>query len=158
MAFVGAGGGYVEVGGVVLADVRFPSELAGRVVSVLTSRAVTFLLEAPEAVYAAPGVKERMRAIFAGTSWSTDGDGGVEDILGAIVACPGLEEVSFGKVAIFHSATPVPDLAAEIGPEVGALPNSVIGLDGHAGEIYLRAVTKAGRRGGRRLVPPHPDG
>lgn len=150
--FVGAGGGYVELGGTVLADVRFPSELAARVASVLTTHDVTFILEAPEAVYGPPGVKARMRAIFSDSSWSTDGEGGVGDILDAIVECPSLAEVSFGKVAIFHSVTPVPELAEAIGPEVGALPNSVTGLSGHAGEIYLRAVTKAD---GMEVVASH---
>jgi Cof subfamily protein (haloacid dehalogenase superfamily) len=141
--FVGAGGGYVEIDGAVLSDVRFPRELADRVVSVLTSHAATFLLEAPEAVYAPVGTAERLRSLFGSTSWSAEEQSGVNDIVDAVVTPDVLDGVSFGKVAIFHSATPVPVLADLIGPEVGALPNSITGLSGHSGEIYLRGVTKA---------------
>ena len=45
------------------------------------------------------------------------------------------QEVGLGR--------PVDDLAQMIGPRVGALPNSVTGLSGFGGEIYLRGVNKA---------------
>lgn len=142
--FVGAGGGYVEIGGEVLADVRFPEAVAARTVGVLTDHDVTFLLEAPESVYAPLGTPERMRVALSATNWTDDrGGGGADDILESIITRERLDEVSFGKIAIFHSPTPLPELVALIGPEVGALPNSITGLSGHSGEIYLHGLTKA---------------
>lgn len=137
-----AAGGYVEIDGEILRDIRFPADLAGRVAEVLTSHDVTFILEAPEAVYALVGVKETMRNLL-GSTWGSRSQDGIDDVLDPIVACESLDDVSFGKVAVFSSALPVERLAVEIGPEVGPLPNSVTGLRGHAGEIYLRGVNKA---------------
>ena len=66
--FVAAAGGYVELGGKVLADHRFPAELAAQMVSLLDEHDVAYLLEAPEAVYGPPGVDRRLAALLSGTS------------------------------------------------------------------------------------------
>lgn len=55
---VAAAGGYVEIGGTILADTRFPTDLAAQVVTVLTSYDVTFILEAPQALYGPVGIRE----------------------------------------------------------------------------------------------------
>ena len=139
---VGAAGGYVEIGGTILADTRFPKDLAAQVVTVLTSYDVAFILEAPEAVYGPVGIKERMRDILGRTLGSVSQDG-VNDILKPLRDSHDLSAHPFGKVTIFSSPVPVDELARMIGQLVGALPNSVTGLSGHAGEIYLRGVNKA---------------
>ncbi len=46
---VAGGGSYAEVDGAVLADRRFPADLAWRLVSVLNAHDVAYLLEAPDA-------------------------------------------------------------------------------------------------------------
>lgn len=140
---VGAAGGYVEIGGSVLADTRFPMDLAARVIDVLTSYDVGFILEAPHALYGPEGIRERVQAVLGRTFGAAGSDAAVNDILAPLRASQDLSEHSFGKVTIFSSPIPVDDLAAMIGPLVGALPNSVTGLSGHAGEIYLRGVNKA---------------
>ena len=148
---VGAAGGYVEIDGTVLADRRFPEDLASQVVTVRTSHDVTFLLEAPEAVYGPVGIRERMRTILDRTLGPA-GSTGVNDILDGVRATDNLRDHSFGKVTVFGSPIPVGELAQMIGPLVGTLPNSVTGLRGHAGEIYLRDVDKAG---GMALAASH---
>lgn len=140
---VGAGGGYVEIGGTVLADTRFPSDLAEQVVSVLTSVDATFILEAPEALYGPVGIRERMHDMLMQTLGAAGAQDAADDILQPIQASADLSGRSFGKVNVFDSPVPVEDLARMIGPLVGALPNSITGLGGHAGEIHLRAVNKA---------------
>ncbi|MHA6512844.1 HAD family hydrolase [Tessaracoccus sp. Z1128] len=62
---VGAAGGYVEIGSTVLSDIRFPESLASEVVRVLTSYDVTFILEAPQALYGPVGIRERLRGLLA---------------------------------------------------------------------------------------------
>lgn len=140
---VGTAGGYVEVGGTILADTRFPEDLAAHVVTVLTSYDVGFILEAPRALYGPVGIRERLRDILGRTLGSSGSQDAVDDILRPLLEGHDLGEHSFGKVTIFSSPIPVDDLAEMIGPLVGALPNSVTGLSGHAGEIHLRGVNKA---------------
>ena len=140
---VGAAGCYIEIGRTVLADTRFPDELAARVVAVLTSYDVAFILEAPEALYGPVGIGERLRAILMQTMGTAGHQDGVNDILRPLRALPDLAGHSFGKVSIFDSPVPVVELARMIGPLVGALPSSITGLDVHAGEIHLPQVNKS---------------
>lgn len=140
---IGAAGGYVEIGGAVLADTRFPKDLAAQAVSVLMSYDAAFILEAPQALYGPIGIEERMRYILGQTLGSAFSEEGANDILEPLRASEDLSEYSFGKVTVFDSPIPVDHLAQMIGPLVGALPNSVTGLSGHSGEIFLRGVNKA---------------
>lgn len=140
---VGAAGGYVEIGGMTLSDVRFPEDLAARVVRVLMAHDVAFILEAPAALYGPVGIRERMRDLLVPTLGSAGFQEAVDDILGPLRASEDLNQYSFGKVSVFSSPIPVDQLARMIGPLVGALPNSVTGLAGHAGEIHLPGVHKA---------------
>ena len=140
---VAAAGGYVEIDGTILADTRFPEDLAARAVTVLTSYDIAFILEAPEAVYGPVGIRERIREILGQTFGSAGARDMASDILNPLRATNQLSGQSFGKVSVFSSPIPVDDLAQMIGPRVGALPNSVTGLSGFGGEIYLRGVNKA---------------
>ena len=140
---VGAAGGYVEIGDTVLADTRFPQGLADQAVRLLASYDVTFILEAPEALYGPVGVRERLRELLGRALGEAGSSDAVNDILRPLREKEDLRGHSFGKVTIFGSPLPVDDLARRIGPAVCALPNSVTGLGGHAGEIHLRGVNKA---------------
>lgn len=143
-------GGYVEVGGQVLADVRFPAELARRTAAVLAAAETLFLLEAPDELFSVPGANERIRAIFASVLWSA-GDG-PEELLATLRTPDDLSSCSFGKVSVIDAPVAVAELATAIGPEIGALPNSITGLGGHAGELYQIGVDKAV---GIRIVEAH---
>ncbi|MDQ4503135.1 HAD hydrolase family protein [Sinomonas sp. ASV322] len=142
---VAAAGGYVEFDGEVLADRRFPADVAARVVSVLDSHGVAYVLEAPERVYGPLGVDIRLESLLAGLFPSTgDGDQkGQLDILAALEMSADLSAASFGKVSCFGSPVPVSELAAEMGPGVGVVASSLAGMDGSAGEFYQLGVHKA---------------
>jgi len=139
---VAAAGAYVEVGGRVLLDRRFPAPLAARVVAVLDRYDVAYLLEAPDALHGPPGVDERLAALLAG-HLGGDGHEGPVDILAVLRMSADLSDVSFGKVTCFGSQVPVADLAAQVGDEVAALPSSIPGMGDSSGEIFLADITKA---------------
>ncbi|MGC3955295.1 MAG: HAD hydrolase family protein [Propionicimonas sp.] len=138
-----AAGGYVEIDGEVLRDVRFPAELARRTAAVLVRDRASFLLEAPDAVYSSVASARRVQALFTSPSWPADDIDGVDDLLAALRPTDDLGGQSFSKVSVFDSPVPVTAMAEEIGAEVGALPNSVTGLSGHAGELYRLGVDKS---------------
>jgi hydroxymethylpyrimidine pyrophosphatase-like HAD family hydrolase len=143
--FVAAAGGYVELGGKVLADQRFPAELAARLVSLLDEHDVAYLLEAPEAVYGPPGVDRRLAALLIGHLRSSDHPDreGPRDILDALRMSVDLTGASFGKITCFDSPVPVTSIAEQIGPEIGVLPSSIPDMGDSAGEIYLSWIHKA---------------
>lgn len=136
-------GCYVELGGEVLSDIRFPAGLAARTTAVLISQDVSFVLEAPAALFSSVSAAERVRALFTSPSWPGDPQDGTDELLAALHASDDLTGCSFAKVAIFDSALSVTTLAALIGPEVGDLPDSVTDLSGHAGELFLRGMDKS---------------
>jgi Cof subfamily protein (haloacid dehalogenase superfamily) len=142
---VAAAGGYVEVDGRVLVDRRFPPELAARVVRLLDAHRAAYVLEAPEGLLGPPGVDRRLTELLGRYLGSVEAGGreGPVDILDVLVMAEDLEDASFGKVTVFESPVPVPVLAEELGPDVGALPSSIPGMGGSAGELYLTGVHKA---------------
>ncbi|MCV2395736.1 Cof-type HAD-IIB family hydrolase [Actinotalea sp. M2MS4P-6] len=149
--FVGGAGAYVEVGGTVLADRRFPADLAARAVEVLDAHDVAYLLEAPDVLHGAVGVDERLAVHFAARF--PDATSPVpHDILDRLVLSADLTTASFGKITCFDSSTPIPALVEEMGPQVAALPASIPGLGERAGEIYLVGVHKGI---GMRLAAEH---
>lgn len=143
--FVAAAGGYVEIGGQVLADVRFPADLASKAVTLLDEHDVAYLLEAPEAVYGPPGVDRRLADLLAGHLRSTDSPEreGPLDILAALRMADDLTGASFGKITCFDSPEPIAALADQIGPGIAALPSSIPDMGDSAGELYLPSVHKA---------------
>ena len=143
--FVAAAGGYVELGGEVLADNRFPGDLATRAVSLLDEYDVAYLLEAPEAVYGPTGVDRRLARLLLGHLRSSDHPDreGPRDILDALRMSDDLSGASFGKVTCFDSPVPIASIAEQIGPELGVLPSSIPDMGDSAGELYLSWIHKA---------------
>jgi len=138
---VAAAGGYVEVDEEILSDRRFSADLAAKTLSVLQKYDVTYVLEAPTAIYGPPGSRERIHGILFG---AFPGDGqGPSDILAPLQMHNDLSDYSFGKVTIFDSSVPVPVLAEEIGTHIAALPSSITGLKDRAGELYIPGVDKS---------------
>jgi Cof subfamily protein (haloacid dehalogenase superfamily) len=142
---VAAAGGYVEVGGVVLVDTRFPAELADRAVRVLDRHGVAYLLEAPDVLLGPSRVEPRLRELLGEHLDPADPDDveGPEDALAALRTADLLGGASFGKITVVESPVPVEVLAQEMEPEVGALPSSIPGMGGSAGELHLVGVHKA---------------
>jgi Cof subfamily protein (haloacid dehalogenase superfamily) len=142
--FVGGAGAYVEVGGRVLADVRFPVDAAARAVEVLDAHDAAYILEGPDLLLARPGTDERLAALFAARVPGLAGEvGGGADILARLTMSDDLTGASFGKVTCFDGDVPIDLLAAEIGPGIAALPSSIVELGDAAGELYLASMHKA---------------
>lgn len=141
--FVGGAGAYVEIDGCVLADVRFPVDLAARAVEVLDAHGAAYILEGPEALFAPPGTDARLARLFEARvpGMARAGAGG-GDILARLQMPGDLRGASFGKVTCFDGGLPIDALAAEIGPEVTALPSSIVELGEAAGEVFLVGMDK----------------
>lgn len=142
--FVGGAGAYVEVDGRVLADVRFPAELAARAVEVLDAHDAAYILEGPDALLARPGTDARLAELFASRvpAMARNGRGGA-DILARLTMRADLSGASFGKVTCFDGEAPIDVLVAEIGAQIAALPSSIVELGDAAGELYLAGMHKA---------------
>jgi len=131
-----AAGGYAEIDGQVLADRRFPAELGAEVASTLTAADATFFLEAPDRVLTSPASARRLEGFLGHVL----GPGEPEPTLEVHQDLTGC---SFSKVSVQDGPMPVDQLAEELGPQVGALPNSITGRAGSSGELYLAGVDKS---------------
>jgi Cof subfamily protein (haloacid dehalogenase superfamily) len=141
---VGAAGGYVELNGEVLADRRFPAELASRAVDLLHTHNVAYILEAPEAVYTAPGMLARFKSLLTGDGGRASGVGKTgHDILNAIRTSENPAAELFGKITCFDSAVPMISIADQLGSEVGLVPSSLAAFGDRAGELFLADVNKS---------------
>lgn len=148
-----AAGGYIEVDDQVLCDIRFPADVAERTVDVLDENDVTYVLEAPEAVFGPAGMHGRIRKLLNGTVWSTNPRDESSDLLSALHTMSDMADPSFGKAVVLESPTAtVDELAAEIGDPVAPITISVQDITGNAGELYLRNVNKSS---GIALVAEH---
>ncbi|MBK8462236.1 MAG: HAD family phosphatase [Nigerium sp.] len=137
---IGLAGGYIELDGRVLTDTVFSPELAATTVSVLDEHGVHYTLEASDGLYAsAPGL-DALRAI-GGLVGPTFSDFPI--ILRTLRVSDMTPPPPFGKVVCWQAPMATRDLAGRIGPDVTGLPSSLPWHDGHAGEIFLAAVTKA---------------
>ena len=143
--FVAAAGGYVEIGGKVLADHRFPAELATQAVALLDEHDVAYLLEAPDAVFGPLGVDRRLASLLIGHLRSSDHPDreGPRDILDALRMAGDLSGASFSKITCFDSPVPLASIAEQLGPEVAVLPSSIPDMGDSAGELYLSWIHKA---------------
>jgi Cof subfamily protein (haloacid dehalogenase superfamily) len=134
----------VFVGGEVLADRRFPPELASRVIEVLDGHGVGYVLESPEALLGRPGVDERLHRLIETLLRPAGHDhGGPQDILAVLQMTDDLRGRAFGKVVFFDSPVPGPALAAELGEAVHLERSSIPGMGDSGGEISVAGVDKA---------------
>lgn len=148
---VASAGAWIRVGEQQLTDLRFPEELGRRAVDVLLRREVPFVLETPEALVCTPRSAQELRSRARPTSPVEGLGNGSQDLITAITVPADPSSCSFAKISLWGSSHHVEDLAAEIGPEVGALPNS-ISPGAASGELHLRSIDKAD---GVRLVAEH---
>ncbi|WP_233549689.1 HAD hydrolase family protein [Cellulomonas rhizosphaerae] len=138
---VASAGCWVEVDGTLLADTRFPPDLAQEVVAVLLGHDAAFVLEAPDGLYGPLGVDDRLRALLG-----TDADDerhGSDDFLRALQMLDDLSGTSFAKVTYLAATAPWTELLRLLGPRVGFVPSSIVEAHDFAGELYLVDVHKA---------------
>ncbi|GAA3808238.1 HAD hydrolase family protein [Cellulomonas soli] len=140
---VAGAGAYVEIGGHVLKDVRFPARLAARTVQVLDEHDAAYVLEAPDRLLGPPGVRDRADRAFAALQADREPRAGRLDFLDTLEARDDLSEASFGKVTVLVSRTPIVELGRAVGPGVATITSSIPGMGTSAGEIYLADIHKA---------------
>ncbi|MGP9537696.1 HAD hydrolase family protein [Brachybacterium sp. AOP43-C2-M15] len=148
---VASAGGWIRVGDELLLDRRFPEELGRRTVELLLHHDVPFVLETPDALLCTPRSARELRRRSRPAPPAEGLGRGLEDLLDAIVMPEDPAACSFAKISVWGSPVPVERLASEIGPEVGALPNSIEAGAG-SGELHLASVDKAD---GVRRVAEH---
>lgn len=147
-------GGHIRIGEELLRDVRFPAALARRTVEVLEAHGAAYALEAPEALWCSASSADRLERRRRGAPVPSAGElgRGFADILEAISVPEDPAAVSFAKISVWSSPVPIEQLAAEVGPEIGALPNSISEDGRGSGELHLAEVDKAD---GLRLAADH---
>ena len=128
-----AAGGYVLIDGEVLADKRFPEDVASRAVDVLNAYDGTYILESPNNVYVRTAAEERLRHMFLSYS----------DMLDRLRVRDDLHGISFSKITVVHSLAPIVDVGREIGDAVQILPSSIQDRGESSGEIQPSDVNKA---------------
>lgn len=128
-----AAGGYVLIDGQVLADRRFPRDLAEKSLAVLDSHDGSYILESPEFVYVLASGEERLRELFRTH----------KDMLDRLKVLDSLNAVEFSKITVLRSRKPIVELAVQIGDGIQALPGSVEDWGTSSGELQLADVNKA---------------
>jgi Cof subfamily protein (haloacid dehalogenase superfamily) len=140
---VASAGAYVEVGGKVLMDRRFPAEMAARTLAALDAHDAIYVLESPEALHVRASAEPRLREIIE-SHFSQRPDGrktGSSAILGSLAPIP--EDPSFAKISVFEAPVSVGSIAGEIGEDVAVVENSIADEGRHTGELFRRGISKA---------------
>ncbi|MGO1593107.1 MAG: HAD hydrolase family protein [Ancrocorticia sp.] len=129
-----AAGGYVQIGGTVLRDQRYSEALTRRALEVLDRYEGVYILEHPEYVCCTASGEARLRELFRTHT----------DMLDRLKVVDSLATVRPSKITVLFSDRPIREVAAEIGPEVRAMPGSVEDLGTVSGELQLSVVDKFG--------------
>jgi Cof subfamily protein (haloacid dehalogenase superfamily) len=133
--FVASAGAYVEIEGEVIADERFPSWLAKRLLEELDENSVAYIVENAEELFLPRRYQHLLpRALKA--------YGGEEsDVI--IEIADSFDDITFAKVICFGRGLPLRQILSPLGTAVSSVPNSIPDLGGGAGEVYQTHITKA---------------
>ncbi|WP_061965196.1 HAD-IIB family hydrolase [Demequina aurantiaca] len=137
---VGAAGAYVTIGGQVLSDVRFPTDLARRTLDALEAHDMLYIIENAEGLYTRPhavGLIARARIAF----WGPDDPSAPRHP--PITAADDPHRLTFAKIVSLGGDIDLSDLAREVGPEVAVVPTAIQDIGAGAGEIYQAHINKA---------------
>ena len=134
--YVCSAGAYAVLGEQILLDIRFPLDLAARVVAVLDKHGTHYILESPEGLFAGQGDADMLNRARHAYDPERRSDEQIQE-LGAS------QHVDFAKVVCLGGDTPLVEVAREIGPEVAIVPTAIPEVGEGAGEIYLAHITKA---------------
>ncbi|MFT3861477.1 HAD hydrolase family protein [Micropruina sp.] len=140
---VAAAGGYVELDGMVLADRRFPADLARRAVELLEANDAVYILEGPDAAYVTSQGRDRLRRLITQGEQAANFGKAADGILGPLQITDDPASETFAKITCFQLAVPSAELAARLGPEVDVVPSSIGSLGERAGEFFLAGVDKS---------------
>lgn len=140
---VAAAGGYVEVDGEVLADRRFPAEVAARTIALLDENDAVYILEGPDAVYVGPGMKHRLTLLLTGDEHGPSFGEAADGILAPLQVSDDPASESFAKITCFDAAVATSWIGAQLAPEVAVVPSSIGSLGERGGEFFLSGVDKS---------------
>lgn len=144
---IAAAGGYVEVGGEVLAHHNVPIEEVRRVVDYFDDRGIDYFLESNSGLYGCANSQARMRQLFFGSVRNDDvlaelqrGLGGFID---SLVVGADTNRTDINKVFFLDSDTPLEAIRAELAGTFDVIPATVPMLGPNSGELSLAGVHKA---------------
>ena len=155
---VAAAGGYVEVGGTVLAHLTIPVDQLLRLTAFLDAHDVDYLLESNDGLFGSPGVQARMRRRFL--SMATDEDvlaeleRGMGSFLDRVVVGADPATLRINKVTFLGAGLTLDEIRAELGDAFDVVPSSVAVFGTTSGELSQRGVHKAA---GIEVVIAHLD-
>src|SRR5699024_1626532 len=139
---VASAGGWIRVGATLRRDHGSPPRRGAAPAEGCRAPASPSTLEPPERRRSTPRPPRGLRRRVAPPLPEAGVGNGLQDLIDAIVLPEDLAAASFAKISLWGSPIRVERLAAEIGPEVGALPNSITD-DTSSGELHLLSVDKA---------------
>lgn len=158
---ISSAGARIRIGDDLLRDKRVEPDLARRSLAALAAHDALFVLESPIGLHCSPEavpllaerLGETLRAVWSSEADLTGDDAeerlqersrrAVQDILDAVQVEEDLSAVPFAKIVVWSSPVPVDAIAAEIGPDVVPLPNSVSDTGLNSGELQPADVDKA---------------
>lgn len=144
---VAAAGGYVEVGGAVLAHRTIPVDQLLRVTTFFDVHKVEYLLESNDGLFGSPGVRARMRERILSLAIDEDVlaelERGMGSFLARVVVGADPATLRINKITFLGSGLALDEIRAELGDAFDVIPASVTVFGTTSGELSLRGVHKA---------------
>ncbi len=144
-----SGGAYVKHQGTVLLDEVMSEDLARRALDQLNSEGVGYVVESSTGVHVPAALIDQYTSHirqaqeqFGSAAPGSIGNGPI-DIIKDVTPMPESGTPRITKIAVFGARRPIADIAADISPELNALPNSLDAGDSASGEIHLKRIDKA---------------
>ncbi len=144
---VAAAGGYVEVGGEVLANRGIAADEVRHVIEFFDAGGVDYLLESNDGLFGSPHVQHRLRQLFYGTVTDEDVLAEMERGLGGFIDSISVSSVPSGtrvnKVLFLDSRVSLDEIGAEFAGTFEVFPSSVPMFGPNSGELAQLGVHKA---------------
>ncbi len=143
--FVGAAGGYVEVGGQVLVHHGVPEASLRHALDFFAAHDTFTYLQANDAIHATPPARDQMRALItAATGIDPDAAGpGPFGFIERVRTHADVFAETITKVIFLQAPVPLTTIEAEFAGEFAVVPSSVRAFTGVSGEMSLPGVHKA---------------
>lgn len=143
---VAAAGGYVEVGGQVLANHGISDDEVRHVIDFFGSRGVDYMLESNDGLFGSPNVRSRLRRLMYGGVTDEDVLAEMERGLAGFIESIRVGDppagTSINKVLFLDSPVTLDDVRVEFGSSFQVLPASVPSFGPNSGELAQNGVHK----------------
>jgi Cof subfamily protein (haloacid dehalogenase superfamily) len=144
---VAAAGGYVEIGGEVLANHGVAAEEVRHVTEFFTQRGVDFLLESHDGLFGSPQVQDRLRHLFYAGVPDEDVRKQMQRGLASFIDLIRVDEIPesarVNKVLFLDSPVSLDEIRTEFAGTFDVVPASVPGFGDNSGELTQVGVHKA---------------